>query len=175
MVYFHLIPYSRLRPSKTMEPCFGGTCWTACSRSSRSVRRRGNARCRVGCATSRSSATSLTTSRYEQLAFCTFLLWYLAKFSKICQIKDVVLHIPLRYIGVALWNFTLNSNLTHVPSFIKTTLICFVIYCLTVSGEQHANGGPGLACVWLSNEAGPTRRSAERGRGEVTIVCLNLT
>lgn len=59
-----LVTSCRPRPSRAMEACSGGACWTGSSRSSRTVRRWGSARCRSGCVTSRSSATSSTTSKW---------------------------------------------------------------------------------------------------------------
>ncbi len=44
-----------------------------------------------------------------------------------------------------------------------------VLHSLCMSwhlGEQHADGGPGPSCVWLSDEAGPTGCSDERRGGE---------
>lgn len=63
-VWLFLVTPCRLRLSKAMVARSGGTYWTGSSRSSRIVRRWGRARCRSGCATSRSSATSLTTSKW---------------------------------------------------------------------------------------------------------------
>lgn len=48
-------------------------------------------------------------------------------------------------------------------------------FSLHVTGEQHAHGGSGPSCVWLSDEAGPTWCSNEwRGGEEKHIITSSL-
>lgn len=79
-VWLFLVTPCRLRLSKAMVARSGGTYWTGSSRSSRIVRRWGSARYRSGCATSRSSATSSTTSKWVTYHFKlrSFKLYHLA-------------------------------------------------------------------------------------------------